>query len=176
MYLVKQGKSKLNYLVGDVAVLPNDPDRDPQRYVLFPPNDDAPRTKPARRGAIRHQTTSAPGAYRLKGNRGESSVVRGFSVNVPAAASDLTQIDRKTLDEILGENNYQFARNREEIDRSQDESRVGREFYADLILLLVLVLGLEQVLANRFYRSPSGRARIERSKSQRVKESMGQRV
>ena len=56
------------------------------------------------------------------------------------------------LDQILGAERYKLARNRDEIERDVGESRVGREFYPYLVVVFVLVLGLEHVLSNRFYR------------------------
>jgi hypothetical protein len=32
------------------------------------------------------------------------------------------------------------------------EARAGREFYPFLLVVVVLILGMEQALANRFYR------------------------
>ena len=57
---------------------------------------------------------------------------------------------------MLGAERYQFARRRDEIERVQGAQRVGREFYPFLIALLALVVGLEHLLANRFY--PAERA------------------
>jgi hypothetical protein len=53
---------------------------------------------------------------------------------------------------MLGENRFRFARNRDEIVLEVGEARSGREFYPFLFLIVALVLGMEQALANRFYR------------------------
>ena len=103
-------------------------------------------------GQLRYKFTNVVGPYRLKGVRHDQPVVRGFSVNLPPAASDLTPIDRADLDGILGADRYLFARNRAEINRDQGEARIGREFFPFLICLVALILGVENVLSNRFYR------------------------
>ena len=95
--------------------------------------------------------TEFPGAYRLKGFRGES-VVRGFAVNLPQTASELTRITRDELDQVLGPDRYHFARNTDEIVVGVGEARLGREFYPFLVCLVALMLAVEHVLANRFYR------------------------
>ena len=149
-YLAGSRESRLNYLAGETAVLANDPDRDPQRYQLFTPLEE-PQEITARDERVVVKFTERPGAYRLKGNRG-GPVVRGFAVNLPAEASDMTRLPPERLADVLGKERYQVARSREEIVRQVGIARVGREFYPLLIAALALVLGLEHLLANRFYR------------------------
>lgn len=148
-YLVSSGETKLNYLTGQTAVLSNDADHDPERYQLFTPLNDVQDATP-RDGRVTVKFTERPGAYRLKGFRG-TPVIRGFSVNYPASASDLTRIAPTDLDKILGANRYLYAASRDELNRDIGEARVGREFYPYLILGLVLMLGMEHFLSNRFY-------------------------
>jgi hypothetical protein len=57
------------------------------------------------------------------------------------------------LDELLGKNRFRYARSRDEIVLEVGEARVGREFYPYLLIVLVVIAGLEHLLANRFYRS-----------------------
>ena len=73
-------------------------------------------------------------------------------MNLPTDASDLTRIGAAELDERLGRGRYQLAREIDEIVREQGEQRVGREFFPLLVLLMAGVLGIEALLANRFYR------------------------
>ncbi|MFV1967056.1 MAG: BatA domain-containing protein [Pirellulaceae bacterium] len=150
IYLSGSGESHLNYLTGETAVLANDPDDHPQRYQLFTPREE-PQEVTARDGRLVVKFTERPGAYRLKGNRG-GPIVRGFAVNLPPEASDLSRLPREELDRLLGENRYQLARSREEIVREVGETRVGREFYPYLIAMLAVMLALEYLLGNRFYR------------------------
>ena len=76
---------------------------------------------------------------------------RGFSVNISEKASDLTRTNVERLNEVLGEKRFQLARNQEDIDRGQREGREGRQFYPLLVAVLAVVLGLELLMANRFY-------------------------
>ncbi len=151
-YLVDTGGEKLNYLSGETANLPNSRDKYPQRYQLFTPLDQ-PQDVTAADGHVIVKFTEYPGAYRLKGFRGES-VVRGFAVNLPRAASELSRMTRDELDDVLGSDRYHFARNTDEIVVGVGEARLGREFYPFLVCLVALMLALEHVLANRFYRRP----------------------
>jgi hypothetical protein len=150
LHLVGSSETKLNYLAGETAVLNNDAPTLPDRYQLFTPLDE-PQDVLARDGRVTVRFTDHPGAYRLRGQR-TGPIVRGFAVNVPAEASDLTRVSRDQLDEILGKDRYKFARNRNEIDRAVGNDRIGTEFYPLLATLVALVFGLEHLLANRFYR------------------------
>jgi hypothetical protein len=131
-------------------VLRNDPATQPERYQLFTPLDE-PQDLLARDGRVTVRFTDNPGAYRLRGQR-SGPIVRGFAVNLPADAGDLTRLPATQLEEMLGKDRFHLAKSKEEIDRAVGADRIGSEFYPLLMLLLVLALGSEQVLANRFYR------------------------
>ncbi len=149
-YLVGTGEVRLNYHTGETAVLTNDPAVFPERYQLFTPLDE-PVDVLAREERVTVRFTDNPGAYRLRGQRG-GPLVRGFAVNLPADLGDLTRLPKEKLEDLLGKDRFQFARSREEINRAVGADRIGSEFYPLLVTLLALVLGLEQTLANRFYR------------------------
>ncbi|MCU0978970.1 MAG: BatA domain-containing protein [Pirellulaceae bacterium] len=149
-YLVGAGGTKLNYLAGETASLPNTRGKHPERYQLFTPLDQ-PQDVTADDGQLVVKFTELPGAYRLKGFL-QQPLVRGFAVNLPESASQLTRLDREALDQLLGADRYHYARSRDEIVLGVGEARLGREFYPFLLPLLALILGLEHLLANRFYR------------------------
>src|SRR5690606_184533 len=128
-----------------------DPKEHPERYELFPPTGD-PRETAAAGETLTVRFLESPGAYRLKGNRG-GPVLRGFSVNLPAEATDLTRAAPERLDAALGEDRYQLAKTRDEFRRKIGLARQGREFYPFLLVLLAVVLAMEHVLANRFYKN-----------------------
>ena len=151
LYLVGTGETRLNYHCGETAILPNDPALFPERYQIFTPLDE-PQDLLARDGRVTVRFTENPGAYRLRGQTSGGPIVRGFAANYAATAGDLTRLPREKLDETLGKQRYQFARNREEINRAVGVERIGSEFYPLLFVLVALVLGLEQILSNVFYR------------------------
>jgi len=149
-YLTDGGGTKLNYLAGETASLPNPRDKYPERYQLFTPLEQ-PQDVTAADGQLAVKFTELPGAYRLKGFL-QRPVVRGFSVNLPESASQLARLTRDELDELLGAGRYHFARSQDEIVLGVGEARRGREFYPFLLPLVALILGLEHLLASRFYR------------------------
>jgi hypothetical protein len=155
LYLVSSGEQKLNYVTGQTVVLPHRDDLEPERYQLFPPDGELYEVSGVD-GAIQVRFTESPGTYRLKGNRG-GVILRGFSANLPAEATRLDRAPPEILDEAFGDGGYQSVREREQIERAQGRQRMGREIYPLLIILLTVVLGMEHLLANRFYRQPEGR-------------------
>jgi hypothetical protein len=149
-HLVRSGQTRLNVVAGESVVLPNDPAEYPERYQLFTPLDQ-PQDVLATGGRVTVRFTEHPGAYRLRGQKA-GPIVRGFAVNLAGDTSDLARLSRERLDEILGRGRYQIARSQSEINRAVGADRIGSEFYPLLVTLLALTLGLEHVLANRFYR------------------------
>lgn len=160
-YLVGSTDGQLNYYAGQTAVLRLDPNQRfttyrlsvPARHTEDPaaPDESLRRSVDLKQQAIVESSTERPGNYRVQAG-GEDGLNRGFSVNLPTEASDLTRIDQDQLKKIFGEVKFRTARSREQIVRDIGENRVGRELFPLLILLVAIVLGAEHILANRFYR------------------------
>jgi len=150
LYLAGSGSQRLNYEAGQTAVL-RFHGKAPQAVSLVDPegivsNPQVDLTD----NSLRVTATDAPGHYRVKAG-GRGGIDRGFSVNVSAQFSDLSRLLPEELEEILTDR-YQLAADVSQLQRQQDRGRVGRELFPLLILLLAVVIGCEQVLANRFYR------------------------
>lgn len=142
-------QAAMNYQVDDLVSLPNDSLSWPSRYVLYEPNIQS-RAVDARDGNLNLGRFEQAGIYRLRGQSAQP-VARGFSVNVPAADTQLQRLTSEQLDEQLGAGNYRLARERSEVESSVGQARFGRELYP---LLMVFVAGLflaEQAMSNRFY-------------------------
>ena len=90
-------------------------------------------------------------------------MLRGFSVNIPAESTNLRRLDDGELAGWIGEDRVHLARSREAIEFGVRQAREGRELYPLLILALVLILAVEHLLANRFYRTGDGAAAETRS-------------
>ena len=152
-YLVGSGDERFNYAAGETVVMQL-PEQ--QRSLIFtlrtPQKLQIPQTVDQRQGTLTVTTTDMPGHYELQAGGTEGGIRRGFSTNVPNAMTRLDRITKDDLDAVFGAERYRLARNQEEITRDVHLGRVGVELYPLLILLVALVLGLEHVLANRFYR------------------------
>jgi len=153
LYLVGDVDTRLNYMAGQTAVLPTDAEARWSTYVLSVPGSDSFRQTIDRgRQAIVVAATDRPGNYRVRAGGVAEGIDRGFSVNLDPSATDLARLEPSELEGLLGEDAYAVVDEREDIERRVSRGRVGRNLDGPLILLLVLVLAVEHVLANRFYR------------------------
>jgi hypothetical protein len=153
LYLAGSGDQQLNYPAGQSVVI-HLPDN--ERQMIFslrtPEGEEYPQTVDQKSGTITVSTTQSPGNYLLRSGGSQSGVRRGFSVNIPASSTDLTRLGREDLTAILGDGRYRLSRGVAEIQRDVNLGRAGHELYPLLIILVALALGLEHLLANKFYR------------------------
>ncbi len=153
-YLVQSQSDQLNLVVGATATLRNDPRQFPEQYRIFTPRtEQTPAQVTAVDGRIRYRFTETPGNYRLKGNREGRPVLRGFSVNLNEAETDLSRMTQSEVDSMLGRGRYQLAKKKDEIQRQQGTTRRGKEFYPLLLIMVAVIMGVEYLMSNRFYAS-----------------------
>jgi hypothetical protein len=152
-YLVGSGEEKLNYTAGETVNL-HIPDA--QRQAIFslrsPDGEEFQQSIDQKTGAVTITSTGVVGNYFLRSGGTEGGFRRGFSVNLPAEATDLARLTRDDLNTMLGKDRFHLSRGRDEIERDVSLGRTGRELYPLLILLVALALGMEHLLANKFYR------------------------
>lgn len=152
-YLVGSNTARLNYLVGDTAVVHLPRDQQHAVYLLSMPEGDVVRQAvDERQRALVITATEVPGNYRARAGGETAGVDLGFSVNLSAGATGLDRASDDDLKSAFGEFPFRVARDRSEIDRNVSAARVGQELYPLLIVLVALVLGGELLLSNRFYR------------------------
>jgi hypothetical protein len=82
----------------------------------------------------------------------------GFSVNAPAMESELAPLDPKAFDALIGKDSYQVADSLEGLIKAVDIGTVGRELFPWLMMLILLLVTLENALANLFYREREARS------------------
>jgi hypothetical protein len=152
-YLVGSGDQQLNYLAGQTAVLRLDAAGQRRSYLLFTP-DGRSSSYPANleRRELPITTTEQVGNYRLEAG-GEKGVSLGFSVNYAPQQTRLDRLSDQELAAWFGPLKFQLAHTREQIERNISTSRVGRELYPPLIVMVAIVLAMELLVANRFYRA-----------------------
>ena len=151
-FLVQRDVNSLNVEVGQSVSFGNDPRKYPETYQVFSPTAAKPPSKLNSDGKLRYRFTDVPGHYRLKGIFNEQPLLRGFSANLDLAATDLTRIDPDKLDSFLGHEKYQLAREKGEIVRQQGTTRRGMELYPILMSMMMVVLAVEYLMSNRFYK------------------------
>jgi hypothetical protein len=152
LYLVGSSDSQLNYLSGQPASLRLRPDQRVANYLLITPRDEHIKgSVPARQDSITVAVTETPGHYRVRSG-GQQGLDKGFSVNLQDRATSLARLAPEELPRIFGEQPFRLARSLEDMQRQVSTGRLGQEFYPLLIVLVAVAVGLEQVVANRFYR------------------------
>lgn len=160
-FLAGSSDEKLNYLAGQTAVLPLPGASSIASYVLQTPGAGGGANRPP---AVRQSitpgqqdlsiaSTEALGNYRVQAGGREGGLDRGFSVNCGPEMSRLDRTSPEHIAQMLGKERVRSARTREEIEVRIGQGRVGRELFPMLILAVAIVLGAEQLLANRFHRS-----------------------
>lgn len=155
-YLVGSTGQHLNYYAGQTAMLELDPEKEFQSYVLTVVDGPKPLevrlTPDLKQHMLVVTSTDREGNYRVQAGGSTGGVDRGFSVNLSRTQTDLERIDQTQLKTVFGETPYRLARDSNQLEGNVTEGRVGRDLYPLVILLVALVLGLEQVMANRFYK------------------------
>ncbi len=152
-YLVGSGNQELNYHPGETAVLELDPQRQFQSYVLTGPDGVDVRIAPdLKQQRLMVTSTDQPGNFRVQAGGTADGMDRGFSVNLSAEQTRLDRHADKDLAQLFGTFAYRVARSKDQIELNVSTGRVGRELFGMLILVAAVILGLEHVLANRFYK------------------------
>jgi hypothetical protein len=87
----------------------------------------------------------------------------GFSLNPSRAESQFVLLEPKELDAIFGKDGYALAEDAKTLKEKQGVVRVGNELFPWLMMLILIVVTLENFLANTFYKesprpSPAGAA------------------
>jgi hypothetical protein len=149
-YLAAWNKQQLNYYVDEPAALENNISQFPQIYKMFSPQGEETRAESSEESLV-YTFTRFPGQYRLKGNRPQGPIVRGFSVNVDRKDVSLERMHPAMLDKAIGKDLYRIAKDREDVQSSLGEGRYGRDLSPFLLMVFVMMLMAEQTMSSRFY-------------------------
>ncbi len=152
-YLVGSLDQSLNYSAGETVVLRLDPKHMHRSYAMSAPGDFEARLTPdLAQNTLVVTSTDAIGNYRVAAGGAEDAYRSGFSVNLAPEQTEVARTDEEHLKDIFGETPFRIARQQSQLEGNVNRGRVGRELFAAMIILLALVLAVEHVLANRFYR------------------------
>lgn len=138
--------SEMNVAVGQPVALSISPES-ASRYQLFAPESPAVPVD-AGEGVIVPGIPLLAGNYWLRGSGGQRY---GYSANLPPSATDLARVGEERLDAVLGVENYQLVRNRDDVQWAEGETSDSRPLYAGVMLVVAGLFLLEQILSNRFY-------------------------
>jgi len=145
----------LNYFSQETAVVRLDPAKRFETYLVVRRDGDDPPLRIAadlKRNLLSVPITDRPGNYLVQAGGTEEGVSRGFSVNLPAGSDAIRRLDESQQTAIFGDAPHDVTRSFDQLRREANPDRSGRELFPILISVVAVVLGMEQVLANRFYR------------------------
>ncbi|MEO0529631.1 MAG: hypothetical protein AAF266_03535, partial [Planctomycetota bacterium] len=153
-YLVGATETRLNYTAGDAVTAPLPTGTEAPGYVLRMPDGEAVRqTIPPGRGELSIASANTPGPYRIQAG---SEVDRRFAVNLAPSAGHVERVPFSELAESLGRDRVTLITSAEQLARSIDLGRVGRELYGWVLAIAAVALLGEQWVSSRYYRQPDG--------------------
>lgn len=144
-----------NVLAGTPAVLHIERRDVPAAFVSTPAGDDFPAAVDQKRGTITVTATQLPGNYAVRAGGEVGGIAKGFSVNLPPAATDFARVPGDTLAAVLGAG-HRLARTEDELVRDVNLERVGTELFPWMIVLAALAMAADWIVANRFYAPREG--------------------
>jgi hypothetical protein len=154
-YLAGLGNEELNFEAGESALLKLNPT---ERFTKFLVTGPDPKTKPRLIPSPSNEfleVVDPPeiGIWSVKATTADNrDAMMGFSVNAPRTESQFTPLEKQDLDTIFGAENYKLAEDAKKLTELVTIGRFGHEIFPWLMFLILLVVTLENFLANTFYK------------------------
>jgi hypothetical protein len=161
-YLAGVADEPLNFSAGENASMRLDSNAHLTNFVLTSSDPQVkPRALPTPSNPfLEIVAPSALGLWTVKATAPDNhTTTLGFSVNPPVAESQFTLLERSDLDVIFGKDRYRLADDAVAHKEEEKNARFGYEIYPWLMFLILMVVTLENFLANTFYReAPQAKA------------------
>jgi len=149
LYAIRSNQS-LNVVAGTPVTLAVGGVNRPAAFVKTPGGDEFPAAVQSGRGTIVVTETRESGNYRVQAGGERDGFRGGFSANLDPSGTDLTRLDDKGRETVLGPQ-VRVARTADEVVREVNLERVGAELYGWIILVAAAVMIGDWILANRFH-------------------------
>jgi hypothetical protein len=158
-HLTASGSQQYNFITGQTAIVDVAGDganpRETNVVVTTPLGDELTLRPDAKQQRLYFRGTELPGSYRATSGGTADRWEAGFSVNSPAAESDLTRVDADQLRETLGRPKLQIARDRSELTRDIARGRAGIKLFPWVMVGLAAIMAIEVLMSTLFYRPPA---------------------
>ncbi len=154
-YLAGTSNEQLDFEAGENVLLFLGPGARYQSFLLMGPDTKTPDSL-APSATSDYLEIVAPqmlGQWTVMAKDAENRQTRlGFSLNPPRSESQLVPLETKELDAIFGKDGYALAEDATTLQKYQDTVRVGNELFPWLMMLILIIVTLENLLANTFYK------------------------
>jgi hypothetical protein len=155
-YLSGMAGERLNYVAGDDAILPLDPSRRSANYNIEGPDpkQNVRLAVPATAESLVVPGNQALGQWHVTGKTADGKdVVLGYSVNPSEGEEVIVPLEEKELFGIFGsKDGVKLAQDAASLERQIKDVRVGFEIFPWLMMLILVLVTLENLLANKFHR------------------------
>jgi hypothetical protein len=147
---------QLNYEAGHDAFLAIDPARRAANYAVEGPDPKENDTisPPPTSEKLTVLAPQALGQWRVSGLAGDGTkVLMGFSVNPAEGEEIVIPLEEKALFDLFGSKDYvKLAQDANDLRGKLHDVRVGFEIFPWLMMLILVIVTLENLLANKFHR------------------------
>jgi len=154
-YLAGAAGQRLVFESGEDALLATDPTKPFASYQVRGPDGKASdRTaEPAGTGNLLVAAPGEIGQWKLFASAKDGTVRDlGFSVNPPRGEIQAATLEAGDLDILFGKGKYQLATDAQSLKHVQGVAIYGREIFPWVMAIILLIVTLENLLANTFYR------------------------
>ncbi|MDR3633104.1 MAG: BatA domain-containing protein [Isosphaeraceae bacterium] len=154
-YMAGATGERLNYTAGDNVILAVDPTRRFKNYfVRHQEGKNAERlTAPVTNDSLVIEAPTPPGQWTVTATGPETEKEEmGFSINPPLGESEFVPLEKGDLDHLFGKDKYVFADDTKALAERVKDVRFGRELFPWIMALILIVVTLENLLANKFHR------------------------
>ena len=156
-YLAGTAGERLNYEAGQDAILTIDAAHRASNYIVQGPDPKVSDklAAPVNSDTLLYPSPSKEGQWKVEGKGPDGSQMKmGFSVNISPAETQVVALKPNDLDGLFGgKDNYKIADDAASLDREQKIGRYGNELFPLLMLLILALVTLENLLANKFHKN-----------------------
>ncbi len=153
-YMAGTGSEQLNFEAGESVFLKLDPNLRIARFsVTAPDKKITDSLVPSGHEYLEIPNAQLPGQWAVSGMTDDKrNVALGFSLNSPHQESQFALLQKTDLDTIFGKDGYVLAENAQAFVQEETLARYGYEAFPWLMFLILIVVTLENFLANTFYK------------------------
>jgi Aerotolerance regulator N-terminal len=154
-YMAGSASEPLNFEAGQNVLLTLEPNIHYSNFTVTGPDEKTTeRLIPSpSREVLEIDSPQAIGQWTVKATGVDKSVTTfGFSLNSPRSESKFEPLEKSDLDVIFGKEGYLLAEDAQSQDRQHAFVTFGHEVFPWLMFLILIVVTLENFLANTFYK------------------------